>query len=212
MFTHAAKALPWSRYLLATAVIVMLLEVVRRWPYTMWPLEACAVGLFAGACAWCLDEPAAAVVDAAPRSLRWCTAARVLGTAPLAAAWLLAVWWAREGLFGHGADVALQGLGAAGLAIGLAAWARSGGSATPGRLLVSVIVPVATFIGLARPWTKNLPLFPYGPGDDWASSRGLWLGMLGAGLALTWAALADVRWQSIRRRKTVDRVPARSRR
>ncbi|MEU0312929.1 hypothetical protein [Nocardioides sp. NPDC006273] len=60
-------------------LVLVLMERVARWPWTMWPLEGITIGLLAAGTAWCFDEPAAEVVDAAPRHLTWRTGARATG-------------------------------------------------------------------------------------------------------------------------------------
>jgi hypothetical protein len=198
MLRYAARAVPWTRLALVVLTLAALLEVVRRWPWTMWPLQACAVGLVAAAGAWCLDEPAAAVVDAAPRSLLWRTAARAIALSAVLAAWAGLVWWSRESLFGHAGDVALQGVAALVLVSAAATWARSGGATTPGRTAAAAVVPTAAFLGLARPFAEGVPIFPYGPDDDWALSRGIWIALLAVGVVVALAALADARWHRVR--------------
>ena len=76
MVRYAARAVPWVRISLAAALVALLMELVRWNPWVLWPLEGTAVGLLAGATAWCFDESAAVVVDVAPRGLAWRTAAR----------------------------------------------------------------------------------------------------------------------------------------
>jgi len=68
-------------------------------------LQGCAVGLLTGAAAWCFDEPAAAVVDTAPRSLLWRTGARADGLLFLLVWWGLTVALSHPDLFGRAADV-----------------------------------------------------------------------------------------------------------
>ena len=195
MLRYAVRAVPWTRLAAAVVTVAVLLEVVRRWAWTMWPLQACAVGLVAAAGAWSLDEPSAAVVDAAPRSLLWRTAARAIALAAVLAAWLGLMWWVRASLFGHATDVALQGVSALVLASAAVTWARSGGTTTPGRATAIAVVPTAAFLGLARPFADQVPLFPYGPDDDWARSRAIWVSVLAAGILLGAAALTDARWR-----------------
>ena len=194
MIGYAVRAVPWTRLALVVVTLAALLEVVRRWPWTMWPLQACAVGLVGAAGAWCLDEPAAAVVDAAPRSLLWRTGARAIALAAVLAVWAALVWRSRESLFGHEADVALQGVSALILVSAVATWARSGGATTPSRTAAVVAVLTAAFVGLARPFADGVPIFPYGPDDDWALSRGIWVALLAFGVVVGLAALADARW------------------
>lgn len=193
MVRYAARALPWPLLATIAAVVLALMEVVRRSPWTMWPLEACAVGLLAAGAAWCCDEPAAAVVDTAPRSLVWRTAARLLGVIVLLGVWVLAVALAQDSLFDHPVEVALQGVIASGAAFSWATWRRSGGAATPGGLLAAGIVPSVTFWALARPLPETLPLFPYSTsvelGGDWAASLVIWLVVAAGSSALLVLAL-----------------------
>ncbi len=198
MIRYAAHALPWWRLVVSVVVVAVLIEVVRRWPWVMWPLQGCAVGLIGAAGAWCLDERAAAVVDAAPRGLAWRTGARLLGIGPVLLGWFGLVWWARDGFFGHAVDVALQGLAAVVLVGGIATWARARGEASPSRWLSVVVVPVAAFLALVRPFERAITVFPRGPTDDWAASRLLWLVLLALGFLLAGAALADGPWRRMR--------------
>lgn len=205
MVRYSVRAVPWTRLVLALLTLAALLEVVRRQPWTMWPLQACAVGLVAAAAAWCLDEPGATVVDAAPRSLLWRTAGRSIALGAVLAAWLALVWWSRGSLFGHAGDVALQGLAALVLVSAAVTWARSGGSATPGTTAAAAVVPIAVFVGLARPFAEEVPIFPYGPDDDWQLSRSMWTALLAAGVVIGLAALADTRWRRVRLPKTAPK-------
>ena len=179
-------------------LVVALMELVRRWPWETWALQGLSVALLAGAAAWCFDEPAAAVVDAAPRSLAWRTAVRSAGPLLLLGAWLLAVRRASESLFGHAGEVALQGVVAALAATAWATWRRSAGDPDPGTRLAVVVVPATLGWVLVRPLEVTLPLFPYaaGGGDagDWGTSLVLWavVGVASAGLLA--AALAELRW------------------
>ncbi len=198
MLRYAARAVPWTRVVLAAFLVLVLMDAVRRWPWTMWPLEGTAVGLLAAATAWCLDEPSATVVDSAPRSLAWRTAARAFGASVLLAAWAAAVYAARASLFGHPGDVALQGVAAVVGAAAWVTWRRTAGEATPGARLAIAVVPVATAWALVRPFPEVLPVFPYadGSGDfgDWDTSRAGWQALAAAAVVLLSAGLAEVRW------------------
>ena len=175
MVHYAVRALPWPLLATIATAVFALMEVVRRWPWTMWPLEACAVGLVAAGAAWCCDEPAASVIDSAPRSLLWRTTARLLGVCVLLGVWVLSVALARDSLFEHPVEVALQGV------------------ITPGGILAAGIVPTATFWAVARPLPQTLPLFPYTTsvelGGDWASSLVIWLVVATLAAALLIAAV-----------------------
>src|SRR3954447_3479789 len=126
MTSYVARAVPWTRVALAAGLVVVLMELVRWNPWVLWPLEGTAVGLLAGATAWCFDETSANVVDSAPRGLAWRTVARSPG--PL----LLAVTWTRvllhagaESTFGHGGAMWFQGVAASLVGAASASWRRS---------------------------------------------------------------------------------------
>ena len=196
MIRYAAAAVPWTRIATAACLVVALMELVGRWPWTMWPLEGAAVGLLAGATAWCFDEPAAAVVDPAPRSLRWRTVARASGVLVLVAAWVLSVWRAWDNLFAHPWAVTGQGIGACLAGAAWATWRRSGGEPSPGLVLATSVVPVATAWALIRPFEKEFPVFPYGyeGSGDWDISQAGWTLAAAGAAAILFAALADARW------------------
>lgn len=201
MFRYAARAVPWPSLALASVLVLVLMEIVRRWPYPMWPLEGCAVGLVAAAAAWCFDEPAAEVVDTVPRSLVWRTAARFSGVVLLLGVWALAVICTRDSLFGHAREVAGQGMAAALGAAAYVTWRRAAGQRTPGRPAATAIVPVAAFWALVRPLADHVPVFPYTARADWGASRALWLTAGLAAVALLGVVLADARWWAARRRR-----------
>ncbi len=193
MRSYAARAIPWRLLGACTALLGTLMALVRVHPWTLWPLQGLAVGLLAGAVGWCLDEPAAAVVDAAPRGLPWRTAARAIGIAPLAAVWLLLVWWARPALFGHPGTIAVQGLSASAIASAWVTWRRAGAAATPGNRFATAVVPLAAAWALARPLETRLPIFPYGPAGpaaNWAGSTWLWATAGATALVFTTVLLA----------------------
>lgn len=189
MLSYARRAVPWPQVCAAGVLVAVLVELVRWNPFPLWPLEGTAVGLLAGASAWCFDEPAAAVVDAAPRGLRWRTAARASGVAALLLVWLVAVSHAGDALLGHATEVAVQGVVAV---LGGSAWAvrrRAAGDSAPGFRAAAAAVPVATAWAVVRPLHAHAPVFPFTDGGWQVSARG-WLcaGVLATavlGLALT---------------------------
>ncbi|WP_433061109.1 hypothetical protein [Dactylosporangium sp. CS-033363] len=198
---HAARAVPWPLVAVAALLIAGLLAAVRLDNWTLWPLQGTAVALLAGAVGWCLDEPAAAVVDPAPRGLAWRTLARAAGIAALLAAWSAAVWWARPGLYGHPWTVLVQGYAAAAVATAWVTWRRTRGEATPGQRWAIAVIPAVTVWALVRPLERRLPVFPYASGGDygdWSASGTGWL-LTGAAavaaLALTLAR--DGAWISL---------------
>jgi len=203
---YAARAVPWVRVGSAALVVLVLMEVVRRWPWQMWPLQGTAVGLLAGATAWCFDETSAAVVDTAPRRLAWRSAARTSGVLVLAGSWVVAVFRARDSLFDHPGDVTWQGLVAMLAAAAYASSRRRAGEATPGLGLALVVVPLLTAWALVRPFWQSLPVFPYADGGgasgDWETSRVLWSCLGAVALLVLVSALAEVR----RRPRLVGRM------
>ncbi len=192
MIRHAARGVPWLLIAVTGTLLTGLLQVVASWPYELWPLQGCAVGLLAGTAAWCFDEPAAAVVDSAPRSLAWRTAARSAGVLALLSAWMLAVSGARHGLFGHAAEVAWQGVAAALLASAYVTWRRSTGTPSPGRRTAAAVVPLAAFWALVRPLSDAVPLLPYTEHDDWAVSAAIWTAAAAVAAGVLSAALGDL--------------------
>jgi hypothetical protein len=198
MIRYAARAVPWERVALAAVLVVVLMELVRRWPWTMWPLEGAAVGLLAAATGWCFDETSAAVVDAAPRGLVWRSAARASGVVVLLAAWATAVYLARDSLFEHAGHVAVQGVAAVLAAAAWCCWRRTSGEPVPGGSLALAVLPACTAWALARPLSGSLPVFPYadGSGDfgNWDTSLAGWSVLTICAVVVLAAALADARW------------------
>jgi hypothetical protein len=186
MIRHAVKAVPWVRVGIACGLVAVLMELVRWNPWVLWPLEGTAVGLLAGATAWCFDEPAAAVVDTLPRGPAWRAVARAPALALLLAGWLVVPLQAGpRGFFGHGAALLLQGCAAMAAGAAIATWARGRGEATPGLRVAAVVVPVSTAWALVRPLHQQLPIFPYGTSSEtaWEASTAGWA-LLGAVSAL----------------------------
>lgn len=101
MGTYLARAVPWPLLLAVSGLVLLVVRVLQLDPWTLWPLQGVAVGLVAGGVGWCLDETCADVVDTLPRPLAWRTLARLAGVGLVLAGWSLAVWWARDGLFGQ---------------------------------------------------------------------------------------------------------------
>ncbi|GAB2473886.1 hypothetical protein [Xylanimonas ulmi] len=193
MLRHAGRAVPWVLVAVAAVGVAGLLALVRWRPWTLWPLEGVAVGLLAAAVGWCLDEPAAAVVDVTPRGIAWRTAARSAGVAVLLAAWATGVWFARDGLFGHPGYVLLQGGGAAAVAVAWTTWRRVGGEATPGGRWAVVVVPLTSAWALVRPFEASAPVFPFAD-QGWAASAAGWVAAgLGAATVLAVVLVRDGR-------------------
>jgi hypothetical protein len=184
MISYAARAVPWVLLGTGAGLIVGLLLLVERWPYTLWPLQGIAVGLLAGIAVWCYHEPAAAVVDTLPRGLRWRTFVRSAGSLALLIVWLITVRETRSAYFGHPRDVAWQGIAAVIVGACYLTWCRSRGSTGPARAASAGIVGVAMFVALARPLAPHVPVFPYTATEHWEASRLLWSALCLAAIAL----------------------------
>ncbi len=201
MVRYAARAVPWVRVSLAAVLVVLLMELVRWNPWVLWPLEGTAVGLIAGAAAWCFDESAAVVVDVAPRSLAWRTAARTPAVLVLAVVWCGVVAHAGDdALFGRSAGVLVEGLAALAVGSAYASWRRAWGESTPGLVLATAVVPLTSAWALVRPLESRLPVFPYGTSSagDWATSTVGWVILGSLALVFLAAALSDAPWWSVR--------------
>jgi hypothetical protein len=201
MIRYAASAVPWARVVSSAALIVLLMELVRWSPWILWPLQGTAVGLLAGASAWCFDEPAAVVVDVAPRGLAWRTGARAPAVLGLTLVWCASVWHAGDrALFGHSVSVLVQGLAAVAVGAGYAGCRRAWGEPAPGLILATTLIPLTTAWALVRPLEDWLNVFPYGTSsaNAWATSTTGWIALgIVAAVVLT-AALSDARWWSTR--------------
>ena len=196
MLRHAGRAVPWWLVGTCSALAWVLMAAVRYDPFVLWPLQGVAVGVVAAGVAWCLDEPAAAVVDAAPRSLAWRTAARWPGIALVLGAWCLAVWQARDHLFGYPMIVLAQGWIAGLVALSWATWRRAAGEASPGSRAAIVVVATTAVWALVRPAQTWVPVFPYADGGrygDWTVSALLWAVAGVAAAVLLAAALSESR-------------------
>jgi hypothetical protein len=189
MTGYLARAVPWPLVAAGCVTMAGLLGLVAASPWILWPLEGTAVGVLAGTVAWSMDEPAAAVVDTLPRSLRWRTALRA-STVPLVlGVWTTSLVLMRTRIPGHLGLFLLQGIGAACFALAITARQRSRGEPEPGRALAALVVPVATALALARPVADWLPVFPVWPDDRWALSQLLWSLVTAASLVVLVAAL-----------------------
>lgn len=203
MRTYAGSAVPWGRVVLAACLVVVLMDLVAWNPWVLWPLEGIAVGLLAGAAAWCFDETAAVVVDAAPRSLAWRAVARSPAVLLLVLAWGLGVLRVGNGTaVGHMEAIFEQGLVAIAVGAAFASWRRAEGEPVPGLLFATAVVPSVTAWALVRPFDEHLAVFPFvtTSAHGWQMSVVGWTGVgLLAGLLLV-AALTDVPWWAARAR------------
>jgi hypothetical protein len=197
MAGYVARAVPWTRVALAAALVVVLMELVRWNPWILWPLEGTAVGLLAGATAWCFDEASASVVDTSPRGLAWRTMARIPGPLLLVVTWTAVVLHAGSAsTFGHGTEIWVQGVAGSSAGAAYTSWRRSCGEASPGLRFATAVVPATTAWALLRPFDRHLPIFPYAttsPGG-WDHSATGWVALSIAAVVVLSVVLADARW------------------
>jgi hypothetical protein len=149
-------AVPWSPVTGGTALGLVALAT-DRWLVPSGPGSALiwfALAGFASAAAFALDEPAAAAVDAVPRSRRWRTAWRLAaGLLPLAA-WLggtAVVTSTSAGL--SWAALAVTGTGLVTVTLAAATALRRTGGDTPGEVVASAVggaILMALLVGVPR--------------------------------------------------------------
>lgn len=201
MLRYAAYSVPWARVGAGAVLVLVLMDLVRRWPFPTWALQAGAVGLLAGVAAWCFDEPAARLVDTAPRSLAWRTVARLPGVVLLAGAWVVSLARDWDAFLGHAPSLLLQGLASLTVALAWATWWRSRGVPMPGTLFAFGVIPATMAWSLAGYVTHRLPVFPglADGSDTWARSTVVWLVAGGIAAVVLLAALADAPWWRISR-------------
>jgi hypothetical protein len=65
----------------------------------------------------------------------------------------------------------LQGAGSILIGVAVATWLRRRGHPTPGLAVASTLLLLLSFAAAMNPVDGELPLFPYGPRGDWATSR-----------------------------------------
>ena len=138
----ALPAVPWGAVAAGSALGIGCL-VVDAWLAPGGPGTALLwFGLagFASASAFVLDEEAAAVVDAVPRTRRWRTLRRlVVGLAPYAG-WLLATWLvSRTSGDLSWPALAVTGAGVVTAALAASAVLRRAGNAAPGELVAAAV-------------------------------------------------------------------------
>ncbi len=197
MIAYAARAVPWTRVALAAGLVAVLMELVRWNPWVLWPLEGTAVGLLAGATAWCFDETSAAVVDATPRGLAWRTMARSPGPLVLLGTWTAVVLHAgADTMFGHLDEIWFQGVAACLAGAAYTGWRRSSGEASPGLRFATAVVPATTAWALLRPLDRHLSVFPYGTTTPagWDHSASAWVTLAIATVVTLGVVLVDARW------------------
>ena len=171
---YARAATSWAMLGITLALIVTLLTIVARWPYTMWPLHGAAIGLIAATSAWAVDETTATIVDIAPRPMWWRSAVRAFTPLILAVAWTATHFVIRNRLPDQLDLFVLQGVAAAALGFAAGITLRSRGRSEPGQWIASFVCPLTLGVALAKPLNDHAPLFPVWPHDNWTRSTIMW--------------------------------------
>jgi hypothetical protein len=171
---YARAATSWKMLGITLALIVTLLTIVARWPYTMWPLHGAAIGLIAGTSAWAVDEATATIVDVSPRPMWWRSAVRAFTPLILAVAWTSTHFAIRDRLPDRLGLFVLEGVAAAALGFVAGGALRSRGRAEPGQWIASFVCPLTLGVALAKPLNDHVPVFPVWPHDNWARSTVIW--------------------------------------
>lgn len=174
-------ALPWRPVATASIAALCLLSLVAIWPESGFADVGIKLALvcLAAAAAFVLDEPAAAAVDSAPRTLRARTAMRLVGMAlpaTIGAGGLLVIA-ARLGSRSAGqlpyGGLLLQMAGCLLLGVATAAFARRF-IPDPGDLVSSVVAGGLTALVIYNPFRRWVDIFPLSPGDRWSRAVVLW--------------------------------------
>ena len=198
MLTYAIRALPVPALAAVLAAVAGWFWLLHTWPSYVWLAAGIATGLLGAAAGLLYDEPAAAVVDALPRGLRWRTLARSWAAAGLVVAWLAGVWTVDADR--AGVQVGLLRLYGVGVVLAVAAICtglRRRGRSSPGPAVGSACFLVLFFLASSNPVPHLVPVFPLATDPEVAVSRWLWSGV--AGLAVVALALF-CRERPVRRR------------
>lgn len=183
---YARRCSGWTSLWCWSAGVTAILAVASAQTLIAVPLWPAAVALSV-AVASLLDEPAAEVVDVAPRSRWWrCSARLVLVAVPLGA-WLIGVAIVAErdaSLDPHGWQ--LVGAAVCSLSVGAAATLATRGTAMPGGIVGSCMALLLLAPAVRNPLPESVPLFP--SGDFPSGTTSVWLGALVIGLGALWSA------------------------
>ena len=188
MLRYASIGVPRAELAAVFAALLMTLASVLH-SAPMWRGLVLAVVLLVAFAALAADEPAAAIVDATPTSLRRRTAARLLVLLPALGLWLAytAIQVRRPWFPAAGTAAEMVLIGVGGLLVGIAAATvqRRRGQATPGTSTATAVGLLTAALGA---FPRHLPLhpsaFPGVPAREWTWALGFW------GLVTAFALLA----------------------
>ncbi|MDQ6852031.1 MAG: hypothetical protein M3070_19255 [Actinomycetota bacterium] len=187
------RGVPWPPLLCMTAGGGTLLGVAAAVPSSWLGVRLIGVGfaLLAAAAAFVFDEPGAAVVDAAPYSLKVRNLVRAsVVAAPLAVSALaLALMRLSDASTPFG-RLCLQAVGLIVVSVAAAATVRRF-RATPGELVGSTIALVVVGLSVADPFARWVPLLPLSADDHWGRTSATWSVAIAAGLLVLLRASRD---------------------
>ncbi|MEO6144228.1 MAG: hypothetical protein ABIP19_09640 [Dermatophilaceae bacterium] len=179
-------ALPWRPVATASGAAVCLLSIVAVWPESGFAAVGIKLALvcLAAAAAFVLDEPAAAAVDSAPRTLRARTVIRLAGVsipATIGASGLFMIGArlgsstssALRGQFPYG-GLLLQLVGCLLLGVAASAFTRRF-MPVPGDLVSGVVAGVLTTLVIYNPFARWVDVFPLSLQDRWSRAVILWI-------------------------------------
>jgi len=169
-------ALPWRPVATASLAALGLLSLVAIWPESGFASAGIRLALVcvAAAAAFVVDEPAAAAVDSAPRTLRARTMVRLTGIvlpASVGAGGLLVVERRLDSTPYGGLLLQLAGCLLLGLAT--AAFTRRF-IPVPGDLVSGAVAGTLTTLVIYNPFARWVDVFPLSPQDRWSGAVVLW--------------------------------------
>lgn len=183
MLRYAAWSPGRAQVAAGTGLVAVLLLGVAESVH-LWRALGLAAAVSVGVGAWAMDEPSARVVDAAPRSLRWRTTARLLTVVPGAAAWLAFAHHAAghaqpDHASGRGWPLGAIGVGSVLVGASLATVWRRRGWAAPGQQVAVVVGLVVAALGaFPKHLWVHVAIFPIDGDADWAWALRFWVGAL----------------------------------
>jgi hypothetical protein len=191
---YAARAVPASAMVVGTLLVVAVVQLMSRWPQSF-RLLSLVLAVLVALAAWSADEPAAAIVDATPRSFAWRTTSRMLTLVPAVAAWcLFAVVMAGRPAgdpgAGHLRELLAAGWAALLLGASVTAVLRRRGRSEPGAAVAGAVGLTVVALGF---FPSQVPIFPEDAHDHWLWAERFWVLVTGIALVTLAGALVECR-------------------